>query len=75
MWKPESVIKEIDFLVETYGVRNIKFVDEMFVLNKSHVLGTDCRLAQQERFVLVGYRRGEILDNHTREDQPDDRFV
>jgi len=39
MWSPESVIKEIDHLVETYGVKNLKFVDEMFVLNKSHVLG------------------------------------
>ena len=39
MWSPESVIKEIDHLVETYGIKNLKFVDEMFVLNKSHVLG------------------------------------
>jgi radical SAM superfamily enzyme YgiQ (UPF0313 family) len=39
MWSPESVIKEIDLLVKSYGVKNLKFVDEMFVLNKSHVLG------------------------------------
>jgi anaerobic magnesium-protoporphyrin IX monomethyl ester cyclase len=39
MWSPESVIKEIDLLVTNYGVKNLKFVDEMFVLNKSHVLG------------------------------------
>lgn len=39
MWSPESVIKEIDILVNDYGVKNIKFVDEMFVLNKHHVLG------------------------------------
>lgn len=39
MWSPEAVVKEIDHLVETYGVKNIKFVDEMFVLNKKHVLG------------------------------------
>ncbi|BEV17728.1 B12-binding domain-containing radical SAM protein [Herbaspirillum sp. DW155] len=39
MWSPDAVIKEIDLLVSRYGVKNIKFVDEMFVLNPSHVLG------------------------------------
>jgi radical SAM superfamily enzyme YgiQ (UPF0313 family) len=39
MWSPETVVKEIDHLVTSYGVKNIKFVDEMFVLNKRHVLG------------------------------------
>lgn len=39
MWSPESVIKEIDILVNKYGVKNIKFVDEMFVLNPRHVHG------------------------------------
>ena len=39
MWSPETVLKEIDILVNQYGVKNIKFVDEMFVLNKNHVLG------------------------------------
>ena len=38
-WSPECVIKEIDGLVENYGIKNIKFVDEMFVLNKNHVMG------------------------------------
>ena len=33
------MIKEIDGLVENYGIKNIKFVDEMFVLNKNHVMG------------------------------------
>ncbi len=39
LWSPQTVLSEIDGLVENYGVRNIKFVDEMFVLNKTHVLG------------------------------------
>ena len=39
MWSPDTVIKEIDELVNKYGVKNIKFVDEMFVLNKNHVIG------------------------------------
>lgn len=39
MWSPLSVIAEIDILVTRYGVRNIKFADELFVLNPSHVEG------------------------------------
>ena len=38
-WSPQRVIEEIDVLVNEYGVRNIKFADEMFVLNQRHVLG------------------------------------
>ena len=38
-WSPERVIKEIDILVNTHGVRNLKFADEMFVLNPRHVIG------------------------------------
>lgn len=34
---PEKVVAEIDFLVKTYGVRNIKILDECFVLKRSHV--------------------------------------
>jgi len=36
-WSPARVIEEIDLLVNKYGVRNIKFADEMFVLNVRHV--------------------------------------
>lgn len=39
MWSPSVVAKDIDLLHNEYGVKNIKFVDEMFVLNKAHVLG------------------------------------
>lgn len=39
LWSPDSVIKQIDVLVSRYGVKNIKFVDEMFVFNSSHVFG------------------------------------
>jgi len=38
MRKPESVVAEIKYLFETYGVRTFKIVDEMFVLNDHHVL-------------------------------------
>ncbi len=38
-WSPQSIIAQIDKLVNEYGVKNIKFADEMFVLSKKHVLG------------------------------------
>jgi radical SAM superfamily enzyme YgiQ (UPF0313 family) len=38
-WSPARVVEEIDLLVNRYGVRNLKFADEMFVLNARHVLG------------------------------------
>lgn len=47
MWSPDTVIKEIDVLVNQYGIKNIKFVDEMFVLNKEHVLGICDRIIER----------------------------
>jgi anaerobic magnesium-protoporphyrin IX monomethyl ester cyclase len=38
MRSPESVVAEIDLLVEHHGVRTIKIIDEMFVLNERHVM-------------------------------------
>lgn len=38
-WPPSQVIEQIDLLVNRYGVRNIKFADEMFVLHPRHVIG------------------------------------
>jgi anaerobic magnesium-protoporphyrin IX monomethyl ester cyclase len=37
-WSPNHVIAQIDLLVKKYGVKNFKFADEMFVLNKKHVI-------------------------------------
>ena len=38
-WSPQVVIEQIDILVNKYGVKNIKFIDEMFVLKKEHLEG------------------------------------
>ncbi len=35
---PEKVVEEIDFLVTTYKVRNIKFLDELFALREDRVI-------------------------------------
>ena len=47
LWSPETVINEIDLLVSRHGVMNIKFVDEMFVLNRNHVLGICDRIIER----------------------------
>ena len=46
-WSPTRVVEEIDMLVNKYGVRNIKFADEMFVLNQRHVLGICDRIIER----------------------------
>ncbi len=38
-WSPRRVGEELQLLAEKYGVKNVKFADEMFVLNSKHVLG------------------------------------
>ena len=63
-WSPEAVVKEIDYLVETYGVKHIKFVDEMFVLNKRHVLGICELLAQRPYKVNIwAYARVDTVSD------------
>src|SRR3989338_7831781 len=47
LWSPDSVIRQIDTLVNQYGVKNIKFVDEMFVLNRAHVEGICDRIIER----------------------------
>lgn len=36
---PERVVAEIDLLVRDYGIRNLKIVDELFVLHEPHYMG------------------------------------
>lgn len=51
MWSPQAVIAQIDTLVTRYGVKNIKFADELFVLNKRHV-NTLCDLIIERGYDL-----------------------
>jgi len=37
-WSPEWVLKQLDILVKEYGIKNIKFIDELFVLNPEHFM-------------------------------------
>ncbi|HLJ96507.1 MAG TPA: radical SAM protein [Gemmataceae bacterium] len=46
-WSPDSVLAQIDVLVNRYGIRNLKIADEMFVLNRKHVLGICDRIIER----------------------------
>jgi anaerobic magnesium-protoporphyrin IX monomethyl ester cyclase len=50
-WSPAAVIQQLDVLVGQYGVRNLKLADEMFVLNRRHVLGI-CDLIRERGYDL-----------------------
>lgn len=47
MWSADTVIGWIDKLVNEYGIKNIKFIDEMFVLNRNHVLEISNKLIER----------------------------
>jgi len=72
LWSPDSVIKEIDILVNDYGVKNIKFVDEMFVLKPNHVLGICDHIIERGydlniwAYARVDTVRDEFLDKLSR---------
>ncbi len=51
LWNPQSVIAQIDTLVNQHGVRNIKIADELFILNPKHVLKI-CDLILERRYEL-----------------------
>lgn len=44
---PNKVANEIDFLVKNYRIRNIKILDECFVLKRSHVSGICDKLIER----------------------------
>jgi radical SAM superfamily enzyme YgiQ (UPF0313 family) len=39
MWRPKLIADQLEMLVKTHGVKNVKIADEMFVLNPGHVRG------------------------------------
>ncbi len=65
MWSPDAVAREIDLLVGTHGIRNIKFVDEMFVLNEPHVMGICDRLIERGHDLNIwAYARVDTVKPH-----------
>ncbi len=47
-WSPNWVLSQIDLLVKNYGVKNIKLADEMFVLNRQHVMDICDQLIERD---------------------------
>lgn len=63
-WSPQSVIAQIDKLVNQYGVKNIKIADEMFVLNPNHVLGIcDLIIERGYHLNIWAYARVDTVRN------------
>lgn len=65
MRTPEAVVAEIDFLVNTYGVKTYKFIDEMFVLKEKHVMKI-CDLLIERNYGLNiwAYARVDTVKPH-----------
>lgn len=60
MWSPQSVIEQIDTLVNEYGARNIRVADELFMLNRDHVLGV------ADLIIERGYDLNLFMDAHVK---------
>jgi anaerobic magnesium-protoporphyrin IX monomethyl ester cyclase len=50
-WSTEQILDQIEVLVSRYGVHNLKIADEMFVLNRKHVLAL-CEGITRRRYDL-----------------------
>ena len=50
-WSPKRVVDDLEILVNKYGIYNVKFADEMFVLNPKHVHGI-CDLIIERKLKL-----------------------
>jgi radical SAM superfamily enzyme YgiQ (UPF0313 family) len=67
-WSPDNVIRQIDRLVRVYGVTNIKIPDEMFVLNRRHVIGICDRIIKRGyRLNIWAYARVDTVQDHVLE--------
>lgn len=65
MRNPKSVAEEIDLLHNKYGVKTIKIIDEMFVLNERHVLTLcDELIARNYGLNIWAYARVDTVKPH-----------
>jgi radical SAM superfamily enzyme YgiQ (UPF0313 family) len=62
-WNADTVMRQIDTLVQTYGVRNIKIADEMFALDKRHVYGICDQIVERGYDLNIwAYARVDTVD-------------
>lgn len=65
MRSPKAVAEEIDVLHNTYGVKTIKIIDEMFVLNERHVTALcDELIARDYGLNIWAYARVDTVKEH-----------
>lgn len=50
-WSPQTVVAWVDRLVKEYGIKNIKFADELFVQHKAHVTSI-CKMLAERKYDL-----------------------
>lgn len=61
--KPENVVAEIDYLVRNYGVKNIKFLDELFAVNEERVTSIcDLLIARDYDLNIWAYARIDTVN-------------
>ncbi len=48
-WSPEWVLKQIDYLVENYGIKTLKINDELFIFKREHFLAIAKGLIERKR--------------------------
>lgn len=67
-WKPEWVLKQLDILVNQYGVKNINLLDEIFVFNPKHYLPIAEGIIQRGYGLnFCAFARVDILDKTPQE--------
>lgn len=63
-WNDDHIIGQLDVLAQQYGVKNIKFVDEMFVLNEARVEALCKKIIQRGYdFNIWAYARIDTVRN------------
>ena len=59
---PQRVVEEIDLLVTEYGIRNLKIVDELFVLHEPHYMGiVELLIERDYRLNIWAYARVDTV--------------
>lgn len=63
---PALVVEEIELLVRRYGIKNIKIIDEMFVLDERHYMTiVDLLIEKKLDLNIWAYARVDTVKEHT----------
>lgn len=63
---PEIIVEELELLNKKYGIKNIKFIDEMFVLHEEHYMKiVDLIIGRKLDLNIWCYARVDTVKEHT----------